>query len=116
MGIDIKKYPCCGSNHGPLDSLIALLKQHDIKLADIERVDASGLVVTPGLIDLHVHLREPGQTIKENIATGTAAAARGGFTSIVCMPMTKAWASAPAMSSVVAAWPIAGLRSAKCQT
>ena len=55
----------------------------------IERFDASGLVVCPGLIDLHVHLREPGQSAKETIATGTAAAARGGFTSIVCMPNTS---------------------------
>lgn len=53
-----------------------------------EKFDAKGLVVCPGLIDLHVHLREPGQTAKENIATGTAAAARGGFTSVVCMPNT----------------------------
>jgi dihydroorotase len=53
-----------------------------------ERMDVSGRVVCPGLIDLHVHLREPGQTAKETIATGTAAAARGGFTSIVCMPNT----------------------------
>ena len=56
---------------------------------DVERMDVSGLVVCPGLIDLHVHLREPGQTPKETIATGTAAAARGGFTSIVCMPNTS---------------------------
>ncbi len=53
-----------------------------------ERFDASGQVVCPGLIDLHVHFREPGQTSKESIATGTAAAARGGFTSVVCMPNT----------------------------
>ncbi len=59
------------------------------KFADLERVDVSGLVVCPGLIDLHVHLREPGQSAKETIATGTAAAARGGFTSIVCMPNTS---------------------------
>src|SRR5689334_8344597 len=57
--------------------------------ADTERMDVSGLVVCPGLIDLHVHLREPGQTAKETIATGTAAAARGGFTSVVCMPNTS---------------------------
>src|SRR5258705_8156022 len=57
--------------------------------ADIERMDVSGLVVCPGLIDLHVHLREPGQTTKETIATGTAAAACGGFTSVVCMPNTS---------------------------
>ena len=55
----------------------------------IERFDAKGKIVCPGLIDLHVHLREPGQTAKENIATGTAAAARGGFTSVVCMPNTS---------------------------
>jgi dihydroorotase len=56
--------------------------------ADVERMDVSGQVVCPGLIDLHVHLREPGQVAKETIATGTAAAARGGFTSVVCMPNT----------------------------
>ena len=56
---------------------------------DIETFDAKGLVVCPGLIDLHVHFREPGQTAKENIASGTAAAARGGFTSVVCMPNTS---------------------------
>jgi dihydroorotase len=52
------------------------------------RVRVKGLVVCPGLIDMHVHLREPGQTAKETIATGTAAAAAGGFTSVVCMPNT----------------------------
>jgi dihydroorotase len=55
----------------------------------IEQFDAKGKIVCPGLIDLHVHLREPGQTAKENLATGTAAAARGGFTSVVCMPNTS---------------------------
>ena len=52
-------------------------------------LNATGKVVCPGLIDLHVHLREPGQSAKETIATGTAAAARGGFTSVVCMPNTS---------------------------
>ncbi|MFZ1074091.1 MAG: dihydroorotase [Verrucomicrobiia bacterium] len=56
---------------------------------DAERMAVDGLVVCPGLIDLHVHLREPGQTSKETLATGTAAAARGGFTSVVCMPNTS---------------------------
>jgi dihydroorotase len=56
---------------------------------DADRTDVRGLVVCPGLIDLHVHLREPGQTAKETIATGTLAAARGGFTSLVCMPNTS---------------------------
>ncbi|HUB86499.1 MAG TPA: dihydroorotase [Verrucomicrobiae bacterium] len=55
----------------------------------IEKFDVTGKIVCPGLIDLHVHLREPGQTAKENLATGTAAAARGGFTSVVCMPNTS---------------------------
>ena len=56
---------------------------------EVDRMDVGGLVVCPGLIDLHVHLREPGQSAKETIATGTAAAARGGFTTIVCMPNTS---------------------------
>src|ERR671924_2165143 len=53
-----------------------------------EKFDARGLIVTPGFIDLHVHLREPGQSHKESIATGTAAAAAGGFTSVCAMPNT----------------------------
>jgi dihydroorotase len=55
----------------------------------IEIFDVTGKIVCPGLIDLHVHFREPGQTAKENIASGTAAASRGGFTSVVCMPNTS---------------------------
>lgn len=54
-----------------------------------QELDASGLVVCAGLIDMHVHLRDPGLTYKEDILTGTAAAAHGGFTSIACMPNTK---------------------------
>ncbi len=56
---------------------------------DARRIDVSGLVVCPGLIDMHVHLREPGQTAKETIATGTAAAVRGGFTTVLAMPNTS---------------------------
>ena len=55
---------------------------------EITRFDASEKIVSPGLIDLHVHFREPGQTAKETIASGSVAAARGGFTSVVCMPNT----------------------------
>ncbi len=53
------------------------------------KVDATGLVVAPGLVDIHVHLRDPGQTKKESVLTGTRAAAAGGFTTIVCMPNTS---------------------------
>ena len=52
-------------------------------------IDATGMVVCPGLVDIHVHLREPGQTHKETIQTGSFAAAAGGFTTIVCMPNTS---------------------------
>jgi dihydroorotase len=60
-----------------------------------EKFDARGLVVAPGFIDLHVHLREPGQSYKETIASGTAAAAVGGFTSICCMPNTHPIVDSP---------------------
>ncbi len=66
----------------------------DVK-EDYEVIDASGLIVTPGFIDLHVHLREPGFESKETIKTGTMAAAKGGFTTVACMPNTK-----PALDSV----------------
>jgi dihydroorotase len=62
------------------------------KLAPIEThevINARGLVVSPGLIDMHAHLREPGDTQKEDIASGTRAAAMGGVTSVACMPNTK---------------------------
>jgi len=55
---------------------------------DVEIIDVSGAVVCPGLVDIHVHLREPGQEEKETVETGTMAAARGGFTTIACMPNT----------------------------
>ena len=56
---------------------------------EVERLDASGLVVAPGLIDIHVHLREPGQEYKETVESGCRAAAAGGFTAVACMPNTS---------------------------
>jgi len=61
----------------------------------IETIDASGLIVAPGLIDMHVHLREPGFAHKETIESGARAAAAGGFTTIVCMPNTSPAADSP---------------------
>lgn len=61
----------------------------NISAADAEIFDAQGLVVAPGFIDMHVHLREPGLEAKEDIVSGTRAAAAGGFTTIACMPNTK---------------------------
>ena len=60
----------------------------DLPAGAAQVVDVSGLLVTPGLIDMHVHLREPGQEHKETIATGAASAVAGGFTAVACMPNT----------------------------
>src|SRR6201997_1354041 len=81
-----------------------------------EKFDAKGLIVAPGFIDLHVHLREPGQSYKETIASGTAAASAGGFTSVCTMPNTApvvdtaewvAWLRNPERAAVVNVFPIA---------
>jgi dihydroorotase len=81
-----------------------------------EILNATGLVIAPGLIDIHVHLREPGQGYKETIATGTAAAAAGGFTSVAAMPNTvpvndspetTRWMLAPERKAAVRVFPIA---------
>ena len=81
-----------------------------------ETLDARGCIVAPGFIDLHVHLREPGQPHKETIATGTAAAGAGGFTAVCAMPNTSPvndsaeitrWMQAPERGSVVRMFPIA---------
>ena len=66
-----------------------------------EIIDAAGAIVAPGFIDMHVHLREPGQTHKETIATGAAAAVAGGFTSVACMPNTVPAIDSPAVIAEV---------------
>jgi dihydroorotase len=87
-----------------------------IKAEGAEIFQAKGLVVAPGLIDIHVHLREPGQGYKETIATGTAAAAAGGFTSVCAMPNTipvndapeiTLWMQAPERGASARVFPIA---------
>ena len=112
-----------GSNtDAPRDLLL-----HDGKVAAIEApgkiratgadvIDAKGLIVAPGLIDIHVHLREPGQSYKETIATGTAAAAAGGFTTVCAMPNTTPvndtpeitrWMQSPERGAAIRVLPIA---------
>jgi dihydroorotase len=82
---------------------------------DLQIIDATGLVVTPGLVDIHVHLREPGQSYKETIASGTAAAAAGGFTGVAAMPNTipvndsaeiTRWIQAPERDARARVYPI----------
>lgn len=87
--------PSAARRGGPVD-LAADLRIVDGKIAEVGKglsggrvIDLGGLWVTPGFIDLHVHLREPGQEYKEDIVTGTRAAAAGGFTTVCCMPNTK---------------------------
>jgi dihydroorotase len=83
-----------------IDGRIAALSQLSTLNSQPQPIDCSGKIVAPGLIDLHVHLREPGQSAKETIATGTKAAAAGGFTSVVCMPNTSPSIDSPS----VVAW------------
>src|SRR3984957_18838768 len=106
----------------PLDVL--LREGHVAEVAAPNKIRSSadktfgsrGLINAPGFIDLHVHLREPGQSYKESIATGTAAAAAGGFTSVCCMPNTSpvvdspewvTWIQQPERAAVVNVFPIA---------
>jgi len=113
--------------NAPMDVLL-----HDGRVAEVappneirgraeEKFDARGLIVAPGFIDLHVHLREPGQSYKETIATGTAAAAAGGFTSVCTMPNTSpvvdsaewiAWIRHPERGAVVNVFPIGAATNA----
>ena len=69
--------------------IAAIAKAAEINVSNCEMVDARGMIVAPGFIDIHVHLREPGQSHKETIGTGTMAAAAGGFTSVCAMPNTS---------------------------
>jgi len=97
-------------------AVVAVEKPGQIpKITNATVIDATGLVVAPGLVDIHVHLREPGQGYKETIATGTAAAAAGGFTSVCCMPNTipvndtpeiTRWMLAPERKAVANVFPI----------
>ncbi len=89
--------PGSGVN-GPADVAIArgVISSCGSKQRGADRViDAAGLLVVPGLIDMHVHLREPGGEDRETIETGTAAAAAGGFTAVACMPNTVPSADTP---------------------
>src|SRR5271163_2306631 len=108
--------------NAPMDVLLRAGRVAEIALpnkvrggAD-EKFDARGLIVAPGFIDLHVHLREPGQGYKETIATGTAAAAAGGFTSVCAMPNTipvndspeiTRWMQSPERGAKIRVFPIA---------
>lgn len=79
-----------------VDGRIAVQSEIPSDRSGITEIDASGLIVAPGLVDIHVHLREPGFAWKETIESGSRAAAAGGFTTIVCMPNTSPAADNPA--------------------
>src|ERR1700735_916971 len=88
----------------------------NLSAANVEVFDAAGMIVAPGFIDLHCHLREPGQELSETIETGTRSAAAGGFTAVCCMPntqpvndnasVTRGIVERAAASGSVRVWPI----------
>src|SRR5437870_12301947 len=78
-----------------IDGEIAPLSQLSTLNSQLDEINASNLIVCPGLIDMHVHLREPGFSHKETIESGARAAAAGGFTTVVCMPNTSPAADNP---------------------
>ena len=71
-------------NNGKIEKTGKSISDKDAKI-----IDAKGMVVMPGFIDMHVHFREPGFEYKETIETGSRAAAKGGFTTVACMPNTR---------------------------
>ena len=71
-----------------INGCIAEIKEK-IEISDVEETDLSGMIVTPGLIDMHAHFRDPGYEYKEDIESGSKSAAAGGFTAVACMPNTK---------------------------
>lgn len=106
MGLWILNGTVVAGNNRPVKLHLFIENGKIAKLADAESksapetaghetIDAAGRLVSPGFIDMHAHLREPGFEHKETIATGTRAAARGGFTTIACMPNTRPVADTP---------------------
>jgi dihydroorotase len=110
-----------GKIDAPRDLLIengrvaAIEAKLNVDSQNAQVMDATGLVVTPGLVDIHVHLREPGQSYKETIASGTRAAAAGGFTTVAAMPNTvpvndsaeiTRWMQAPERGAQARVYPI----------
>lgn len=108
--------------NAPMDILVRdgrvaeVAPPNKVRASADEKLDARGFIVAPGFIDLHVHLREPGQSYKETIASGSAAAAAGGFTSVCCMPNTVpvvdtvdwvTWLRHPDRGAAVNVFPIA---------
>jgi dihydroorotase len=85
------------------DGKVAAVSEAPLSVPDAEVVDATGLWVVPGFVDLHVHLREPGDEGKETILTGAQAAVAGGFTSIVAMPNTRPVNDSPLVTQAVLA-------------
>ena len=83
------------------EGVVAELAEHLEAPPGAEVLDAAGAFVAPGFIDMHVHLREPGHTHKETIATGCAAAVAGGFTAVACMPNTEPALDSPALIAEV---------------
>src|SRR5918993_5061481 len=81
--------------------VVGLLGRGESRPEGAEVFDATGLVVAPGFIDMHVHLREPGQEYKETIATGVAAAVAGGWTSVCAMPNTDPANDSPAVTRFI---------------